>query len=176
MSIRSTMLGAVMLGLASWAGAAPAAAQNAPAPPAPQSAPDPAALAAAKELVKTMRLTDQFRAMLPNILQAVKPIVAQNRAEVQRDLDMLTPVLLDGMTSNVDALADQMAEVYARNFSVAEIRDLATFYHTPTGQRLLDKTPVITQQSLAVGQAWGQKIAAELQTRMTEELKKRGKL
>jgi hypothetical protein len=133
-------------------------------------------VAAARELVDTMRLTDQFKAMLPNILQAVKPMIAQNRPDVTRDLDALTPVMLEGMTANVTALADEMAAVYAKNFSAAELRDLITFYKTPTGQKLLDRTPAITQQSLAVGQAWGQKIAGELQSRMTEELKKRGKL
>ena len=167
MSLRLTFLGAFALGLACWMGAGPAAAQNAPSP---------AAVAAARELVDTMRLTDQFKAMLPNILQAVKPMVAQGRPEVQRDLETLTPVLLDGMTAGVGSLTDQMAEIYARNFTVGEMHDLTAFYRSPTGQKLLEKTPAITQQSLAVGQAWGQKIAGELQSRMTEELKKRGKL
>jgi len=161
------LAGAFALGLACWAGTVPTAAQNVP---------DPAAVAAGRERVETMRLTDQFKAMLPNILQAVKPMVAQNRPEVERDLETLTPVLLEGMTAGVGTLTEQMSEIYARNFSVGEMRDLATFYRSPTGQRLLEKTPVITQQSLVVGQAWGQKIAGELQNRMAEELRKRGKL
>ena len=167
MNLRSMLVGAMALGLACWVGANPVVAQNAP---------DPAAATAARELVNAMKLTDQFKSMLPNILQAVKPVVAQNRPDVQRDLDTLGPVLLDGMAARIGELTNQMADIYARNFTVAELHDLTAFYRTPMGQKLLEKTPAITQQSLVVGQAWGQKVAVELQGRMTEELRKRGKL
>jgi hypothetical protein len=39
------------------------------------------ATAAARSLVETMKMTDQFKAMLPTILQALKPAIVQDRPE-----------------------------------------------------------------------------------------------
>ena len=52
--------------------------------------------------------------------------------------------------------------IYERNYTAAEIDGLIEFYQSPLGQSLLEKAPVIAQESLAVGQAWGLEIAQEL--------------
>ena len=71
-------------------------------------------------------------------------------------------------------MAELFAQVYVRNFSVAELRDITAFYGTPTGQALLAKMPIVMQQSMLAGQQFGQAIAADLQKRVVEELRKRG--
>jgi hypothetical protein len=142
----------------------PVAAQPAPAD----------TVSAARELITIMRATDQLKQMLPTIMQALKPAIAQGRPQVERDLDTLMPVLLDSMSSRLGELVDQMAGVYARNFTSDEIRQLTTFYRTPVGQKFLEKMPTVMQESMSLGQAFGQKVAGELQTRMIEELRKKG--
>ncbi len=52
--------------------------------------------------------------------------------------------------------------IYERNYTAAEIDGLIEFYQTPLGQSLLQKAPVVAQESIAVGQAWGMEIAQEL--------------
>jgi len=142
-------------------------------PVAAQPAPDET-LSAARELITVMRATDQLKQMLPTIMQALKPAIAQGRPQVERDLDTLMPLLLDGMGSRVGELVDQMAAVYARNFTRDEIGQLTTFYRTPVGQKFLEKMPTVMQESMSLGQAFGQRVAGELQTRMIEELRKKG--
>jgi uncharacterized protein len=83
-------------------------------------------------------------------------------------------VLLEGMNGRIDELANELAMVYARNFTADEMRQITAFYRSATGQRFVEKMPAVAQQSLPVGQAWGQKVAAELQGRIAEELRKRG--
>jgi len=39
--------------------------------------PDPDTVAAAMELISTLRITDQFKRMLPTTLQTIKPLVVQ---------------------------------------------------------------------------------------------------
>jgi hypothetical protein len=131
-------------------------------------------LSAARELITIMRATDQLKQMLPTIMQALKPAIAQGRPQVERDLDAVMPLLLDGMSSRVGELVDQMASVYARNFTPDEIRQLAAFYRTPVGQKFLEKMPTVMQESMSLGQAFGQRVAGELQTKMIEELRKKG--
>jgi hypothetical protein len=144
------------------------------ATPALSQTPPPDATAAARELLATMRFSDQFKAIMPVIVQNLKPAIVQNRPEVERDFDALMPTLLESMTARLDEISDLTASVYARNFTVEELRDITAFYRTPTGEKFLQKLPAVTQQSMALGQKFGQSVASELQGRLIDELRKRG--
>jgi hypothetical protein len=138
-----------------------------------QAQPDPDALAAATELIISLRVTDQFKLTLPAILQALKPLVSQGRPETEREFDAVTPVVLDAMNTRVSELLGQIAAVYARNFTVSEMRQLVAFYRTPAGQKFLDKAAVVTQETATISQNIGRTIAGEMHNRIIEELRKR---
>ena len=140
----------------------------------PVRAQDADAQAAARELITTMKLGDQFKAMMPMIFKAFKPAIVQNRPDVDRDFDALVPILLGKMSDRVKELEDAVVVVYASNFSAVELRDLTAFYKSPTGQKLLQKTPFITQQTMAAGQKFGQTAGAEAQKEMMEQLRNKG--
>jgi uncharacterized protein len=142
--------------------------------PAATQAPAPDALAAAKELVMTMRAADQLKNLLPVIMQQLKPAIVQGRPQVEKDYDAIMPALVEGMLARSGELIDLMADVYARNFTAAEIRQISAFYRGPVGQKFLEKMPAITQESMAAGQKWGQTVAGEMRGRIIEELRKRG--
>jgi hypothetical protein len=142
--------------------------------PVHAQSPNAGAEAAAKELIDTMKLPDQFKAMLPMIFRQIKSSLVQNRPEVDRDYDALAPKLLDTMNGRIEELASAIALIYASNFSEAELRDLTAFYRTPTGQKLLQKLPFVTQQTMIAGQKFGQSAAADLQKQMREELRRKG--
>jgi hypothetical protein len=144
------------------------------ASPALAQSPSPEATSAARELIVAMKATDQFKAILPLIMQNLKPAIVQNRPDVEKDFDAITPAMIDMAMSKLPALTELMAQVYARNFTTAELNDLMAFYKTPTGQKLLQSMPVITQQSLAAGQQFAQTIVTDLQKQIVEEMKKRG--
>jgi hypothetical protein len=47
------------------------------------------------------------------------------------------------------AMIDEIAiEVYDRNFTLEEVKDLITFYKTPTGQKLLKLLPAIMRETM----------------------------
>ena len=142
--------------------------------PAHSQSPDPDALAAARELLTTMRFSDQFKAILPVVIENLKPAIVQNRPQVERDFDTITPLLLESMNTRLNELGEATAAVYADNFTAGELRNITAFYLTPTGQKFLQKLPAIMQQSMAIGQKFGQAVTNELQSRMTDELRKRG--
>jgi hypothetical protein len=144
------------------------------AAPAAAQAPVPEARAAAKELVETMRATDQLKAMMPMIMQQLKPMIVQGRPEVERDFDLLLPVVTDAMTGRMSELVEAVALVYAAHFSADELRQITAFYRTAVGEKFLQKLPLITQQSMAVGQRFGEQVASGLRDCMIEELRKKG--
>jgi len=166
MTRRSTLFAAAALAVTFIFGG-PAAAQTA----------SPETIAAARELVLVMRAAEQFKTLLPLIIRQLKPAIVQGRPEVERDFDAMIPVLQEIMGAQsepIAKLADDIAMIYARNFTVDEMRRVTAFYREPVGQKFLDKVPVITQDSMSAGQEFGRTIAVELQRRMVEELRKRG--
>jgi hypothetical protein len=139
-----------------------------------QSAPDPDTIAAAKELITTMRLTDQFKQLLPRLVQTMKPALLVGRPEMEKDLDAVMTVLVEGMNARVGELFDQIAGIYGQNFTASELRQAAAFYRSPLGQKLLDKQPAMMQETMTIGQNFGRTVATDLQERAIEELRKRG--
>jgi uncharacterized protein len=142
--------------------------------PALAQSPAPDAMTAARELVTTMQAADQFKALLPIIMKNLKPAIVQNRPEVDRDYDAIMPLLMAGMGARVNEIVDEITALYARTFTADELREVTAFYRGPTGQKFLQKQPVIMQESMAIGQKFGQSVAAEMQSRIVEELRKRG--
>jgi uncharacterized protein len=162
MALRSTMIGGAL------------AAMVLSAFPAIAQAPSEDAMRAARELVIASRAGDQIKTLLPLIVQQIKPMIVQNRPEVERDLDRIMPLMLELMNSRIEQFTDTVTQIYARNFTVDELRHIQAFYRSPTGQKLLDRTPAIAQESMALGQKVGQDIAEELRNRAIQELRKRG--
>lgn len=144
------------------------------APAARAETPAPDAMAAAKSLVTTMKLADQYKAMLPAIMLALKPALTQDRPEIERDYETMLPMVADAFTPYYTSMVDGIATVYATNFTATELREIEAFYKQPIGQKMLEKTPIISQQALAVGQDIGRRAAEDIRQRLTEALRQKG--
>lgn len=68
---------------------------------------------------------------------------------------------------NTEEMLDSMVEIYDRHFSMEELQITATFYKSPTGQRMIKELPAVMSEAMIAGQAWGKKKGAEI----FEELK-----
>jgi hypothetical protein len=121
-----------------------------------------------------MKLADQYKALLPAILLSLRPALTQDRPEIEQDYDAMMPMIADAFTPYYTSMVDGVAAVYASNFTAAELRDIEAFYRQPTGQKMLEKMPVVGQQALAVGQEIGRKAAEDLRQRLTEALRQKG--
>jgi len=142
--------------------------------PARAQTPSPDAMAAAHELIVTMRAADFFKTIMPALMQSFKPAIVQNRPQVERDFDAMLPLVLESFNARMNEVIDQIAAVYARTFTADELREAVAFYRGPTGQKIVQKLPALLQESMAVGQRFGQSIGNELRGRMIDELRKRG--
>ena len=136
--------------------------------------PSPEAMSAARSLVTTMRLADQYKALLPAILLGLRRTLTQERPEIERDYDAMMPTIVDAYTPYYNAMVDHIATVYASNFTVGELRELEAFYRQPVGQKLLERAPALAQQSNQVGQDSSRKAADDLRARLTEALRQKG--
>ena len=135
-------------------------------------APSPEAMKVARSLVTTMKLGDQYKALLPAILLRIKPVVTQQRPELEkRFYGLLTADAGDLYTPYYNEMLEQAATVYAANFTVDEMQQIEAFYRQPVGQKLIEKSPAIAQQTAQIGQDVSLKAADDLRLRLTEALR-----
>jgi hypothetical protein len=141
---------------------------------APAQTPSPDAMTAARSLVTTMKLSDPYKALLPGIVLGLRPVLTQDRPEIERDYDAMMPTITEAFTPYYNAMTDNIATIYAGNFTVGELREIEAFYRQPAGQKLLEKSSAVTQQTNQVTQDASRKAADDLRTRLTEALRQKG--
>jgi hypothetical protein len=124
----------------------PAVAQStAPTPPA--TAPvSPGQRQLAEALLGTIYSEDSFNKVIDQVL------VAQLKAhpEVQPYENEMRTFLSKYMSWA--ALKPDLAEVYAREFTEPELRELLRFYQSPTGKKAATKIPTLMQMGMEIGQ------------------------
>jgi hypothetical protein len=136
--------------------------------------PSPEAMNAARKLVVTLKIADQYRALLPQLLLKLRPVVAQDRPEIEHDYDAMTAPGAEIYAPFFASMIDQIAAVYAASFTVDELRQIEAFYAQPAGRKFLEKSDALAQASAQIGQDVSQKAADELKQRLIEALRQKG--
>ena len=135
----------------------------------------PEAMNAARKLVVTLRIADQYRALLPQLLLKLRPVVAQDRPEIEHDYDAMTAPGAEIYAPFFASIIDQIAAVYAASFTLDELRQIEAFYTQPAGKKLLEKSDALAQASAQIGQDVSQNTADELKLRLIEALRQKGR-
>src|SRR5215831_18825558 len=70
-------------------------------------------------------------------------------------------------------ILQELVPVYAKYFTQDDIRGMLAFYESPVGKKMIQTMPAVVQDSMAVGQRWGQtvmpRVIATLQQRLRAE-------
>jgi len=135
----------------------------------------PSPEATARKLVVTLKIADQYRAALPQLLLKLRPVVTQDRPEIEHDYDAMTAPGSDIYAPFAAGMIDQIAALYATNFTVEELRQIEAFYVQPAGRKLLEKSDALAQASAQIGQDVNQKAVDDLKQRLTEALRQKGR-
>jgi hypothetical protein len=59
---------------------------------------------------------------------------------------------------NFEQLITSIIPVYQQHLSEADVQAILKFYTTPAGKKLISSQPIIMQQSMQIGQQWGQSV------------------
>ena len=121
-----------------------------------------------------MRAADNFDAVIPTILTALKPAITSGNPKAEKDWDDLAPIMVKEFSAMKDGMLAEIATIYAKAFSKDELKAFIAFYKSPAGDKLARLTPMLAQQTMAAGQRFGQQVAARVAERMRDELRKRG--
>ncbi|MCR5889077.1 DUF2059 domain-containing protein [Hymenobacter sp. J193] len=150
---------------------APAAlAQTTPAAPTAPAASAPAPVSAGQrkaaesllEVMQSEKTTDQA------INQMLTMQVEQNP-----NLKKVEPEMRAFMAKYMSwsSLKEEMVQLYAREFSEKELKELTKFYQSTTGQKFVSKQNMLLQSSMLLGQRRVQENLPELQRMIEEKMK-----
>lgn len=137
-------------------------------------APSPEAMIAARKLIVTLKIADQYRAQLPQLLLKLRPVVAQDRPEIERDYDAMTAPGSEIYTPALTSMVDQVAALYAQSFSADELDQIEAFYAGSAGRKFLEQSDALARASAKISQDVSQKAADELKQRLLEALRQKG--
>ena len=71
-------------------------------------------------------------------------------------------------------LLNDISWLYATRFSEAELKEIVTFYRTPTGKKVIVEEPIVFDDAMTGLKGWQEKFAEEVIARFRVEMKKRG--
>lgn len=155
---------AIFTAICAFAGA-PAFAQTA------QPALDPATVAAVKQMMSAMKIRELMRASMQQMEQVMPAQLRQTitasinssttmspeqkqhaLSRMESALPKMVAALHETMAdpSLMDEMATELVPVYARNYTTAEIKQLAAFYQSPLGQKMLATMPKVMAESMQV--------------------------
>ncbi|TCO08230.1 DUF2059 domain-containing protein [Natronoflexus pectinivorans] len=73
------------------------------------------------------------------------------------------------LKTSMDELTEMLVPVYSKYMSIADLQDIIKFYESPAGLKFAESTPLIMEESMQIGQAWGMKLGQEFTKRMEEK-------
>ena len=159
---RLALIAALALGWVAFAGQARA------------QAPAPAALAAAKELVTLKGGGAMFEPLIPGVIESAKNQLVPTNPQLAGPLNEIAAQLHKEYGPKRNELLDLVAATYAKHFTEAELKEIAAFYKTPAGKKMLAQEPAALKESLDAAQHWANEFSDVVIQRFRTELQKRG--
>ena len=120
--------------------------------------------------------------MLANISRVIDLLTPQIIGSLKKEnleipdvvWDEFTGICTEEMKRSLPELEDPVITIYDDNFSADEIKQLLAFYQSPVGRKIVIQLPQLMQQSVSMGQSWGQQAGARAVERIRAAAKQKG--
>jgi uncharacterized protein len=132
--------------------------------------------ATAKELVAITGSAAVFNSLIAGVIEQAKILFLQQNPGLSKDLNEIAIQMRTDLSPRLGELSDEVAKLYATNFTDKELKAVLVFYQSPVGKKLLDQQPKVIDASMRFAQDWANKLSDEVIGKMREELKKRGRI
>jgi hypothetical protein len=131
-------------------------------------------VAAAQELMAAAGSAKQFDQFIPLMAANMTKAFVSLAPHAQKEIQEVMGQLLDRFSKRKGELIDQIANPYAEKLTLEELQELTRFYSSGVGAKFIAMLPELMQQSMLIGQRWGEAIGREIEVEARQELKKRG--
>lgn len=141
---------------------------------ADDAAPTPGAIEAAKRVIIGAQVTRSLDVVVPTMFAELEHNVLATRPELKDSLHTVTLALVPEFVKTKQSVVDSMALALAERMSEQELNDTAAFFDSPSGKKYVASEPGAFADFARVANAWRQKLAADMLTRVREQMKKKG--
>jgi hypothetical protein len=136
--------------------------------------PSPAAVALGRELVEIKGGAGMFDPIIINVIEQTKGSLLQMNPQLSKDLNDVSTQLQNEFTPRHVELIAEAGRLYAVAFTEAELKDMLAFYKAPLGKKMLEREPVVLDQTFTFMQQWAPRVGEEVMNRFRAEMKKKG--
>jgi len=151
-----------------------AVAQTPAAPPAPVQTQFTAShLTLAKDVAQASGITRSFNGVVNQLLDQVRQITV-TRPEIKPQLEEVLTQLKPELELQQQQIVNAATRVFAAHLTEAELKDISTFFNTPSGKRYVETQPQILDAFMGEFQKWSSQLGEYVMTRVRAELGKRG--
>ncbi len=130
-----------------------------------------AQLAAAREAISSLKVTDLYDSILPSVAERLKGQYIQASPNFQNQISSVVDAQALALAPRRADLEKEAATIYAKTFTVEELRSISTFFNTETGKKLLTNQPLVTRELGKAAQIWANGISRDLTNQSTDKLK-----
>lgn len=134
---------------------------------------DPAALAQARIVFERSNAGELG-------LQVARAIEEQQRAALERfnparvaQINEVVDLVRAEYAKYLPALMDAIVTLYAQRFTADELAQVAAFYDTPVGRRMIREMPALLSETMSVAQTMALKATTEVMIKLRPEIEKR---
>jgi len=118
-----------------------------------------------KEIEKMLRLTGMEK--------LVTQMKGQMIANVRKGAPGVSDEFWNRFEQKMDMheLVEKIIPIYDKYYTIDDLKAINGFYESPAGQKILATLPQIMQESMKVGQEWGERIGREAASEAEQEIK-----
>jgi len=128
-----------------------------------------------KKLFTLMQLDEREGQMLDLTISAIIAVNRQLKPEIPAAFwDESRKALSEEFRASLSEVDKSKMIIYAHHYTAEDVKQLVAFYSSPVGQKVLKESPLIAQESMAIGKAWGQDVGLRASVRLREMGKKKG--
>lgn len=127
-------------------------------------------LKAARAAVAAIHATDPFDNILPQAAAALESQLIQKNPDMQELIGKTINEKALALASRRADLEKEAALAYAKVFSEKELTDIAAFYSSDSGKKLLDSGPTVTRELVKAADIWQNGLARDLAQQVGETL------
>lgn len=129
--------------------------------------------AAARTVISALGSTNEFDMVLPRAAHLLKAELIQRNPDLQADIIEVVDQVAISLAARRGDLEREAALAYARVFSEQELQDIAGFYTSASGKKLLESGPIVLREVYRAADIWQRGIARDLAQQVDQELRGR---
>ncbi|MDR7220418.1 DUF2059 domain-containing protein [Aminobacter aminovorans] len=128
-------------------------------------------LKAAHAAISAIHATDSFDSILPQAAAALKQQLIQQNPDMQEVITQTVDEKTLALAARRADLEKESALAYAKAFSEQNLNDIAAFYNSEAGKKLIESGPIASRELVKAAEIWQNGIARDLAEQVGEKLK-----